>query len=180
MSDKSDATKNLRDYILEMRDEGKIVVTTLEGHGSMDIDSFLDNQPVEGVLYDLNRLGEVALTHMDDPKWVNDFAVALVIEKLFADRLALRTENAGLRRSGKIMGDQHLNDQGALINATSRCASLEQENADMQTRIEKLVEFPSFVLSLGKWDGDLALFHLQEMARDALPNSTSEEKASVD
>ena len=39
-------------------------------------------QPTEGLLYDLNRDRATVLTLMDDPKWVNDFAVGLVITKL--------------------------------------------------------------------------------------------------
>jgi hypothetical protein len=46
-----------------------------------DLDEFI-KQPADGILYDLNRLEETALTFIDDPKWVNDFAVALVIRKL--------------------------------------------------------------------------------------------------
>lgn len=45
------------------------------------IDRFI-KQPLEGMLYDLNRLPEVVMTFIDDPKWVNDYAVYLVIKKL--------------------------------------------------------------------------------------------------
>jgi hypothetical protein len=70
-------------FILEKRAEGKLVVMGLEGLMSMDVKEFI-KQPVDGILYDLNRLEETALTFIDDPKWVNDFAVALTIRELYA------------------------------------------------------------------------------------------------
>ena len=76
-------SENIKDLVLRMRDENKVVITWVEGMLSMDLDEMLDNQPIEGVLYDLNRLPEVALTFMEkDIKWVNDFAVSMVITRL--------------------------------------------------------------------------------------------------
>lgn len=47
-----------------------------------DLNKFL-NQPIDGLLYDLNRSEEVILTNIkDNPKWVNDFAVCKVIRTL--------------------------------------------------------------------------------------------------
>ena len=42
----------------------------------------LVNQPVEGLLYDLNRDEATILTWIDDPKWINDYACAMVIRYL--------------------------------------------------------------------------------------------------
>ncbi len=70
-----------KEYILEARKAGKIVVMTFDGLASMDIKDFVD-QPADGILYDLNRLEETTLTFIDDIKWVNDFAVALTIREL--------------------------------------------------------------------------------------------------
>jgi len=52
--------------------EDRIVYSDLEGYTSVDLDKWLDSQPVDGILYDLNRL----------PEWVNDFAVQMVIKRL--------------------------------------------------------------------------------------------------
>ena len=71
----------LKDFILEQEKEGKIVVQTIDGLASMNLDDFI-NQPAEGILYDLNRNREIVLTYINDPKWVNDYAVGLVIKKL--------------------------------------------------------------------------------------------------
>ena len=53
------------------------------------LDDFI-RQPADGILFDLNRLEEVSMTFLDDPKWVNDFAVAQVIRRLVAEIDALR------------------------------------------------------------------------------------------
>lgn len=47
----------------------------------MPITKFI-KQPIDGILYDLNRSEEVVLTFLPDPKWVNDYAVAQVIRSL--------------------------------------------------------------------------------------------------
>ena len=82
----SEKTKKL---VLEKRKEGKLVVATYEGFMSIDIKEFI-KQPVDGILYDLNRLEETALTFIDDLKWVNDFAVALTIRELYKQHQQLK------------------------------------------------------------------------------------------
>ncbi len=74
----------LKQYILDERSEGRLVYQEIEGFTSVDISEFI-KQPTDGILYDLNRLEEVALTFLNDPKWVNDFAVALTIRALKAE-----------------------------------------------------------------------------------------------
>ena len=73
--------EELKDLILKKEKEGEVVIQTIEGLASMKLDDIV-KQPVEGLLYDLNRNREVVLTFIDDPKWVNDYAVSLVIRKL--------------------------------------------------------------------------------------------------
>ncbi len=84
--------KTTKELVLEGRDEGNVVFLQ-HGGGylavmSTPIDEFIQ-QPADGILYDLNRLEEIALTYIDDPKWVNDFAVALTIRALKKERDAL-------------------------------------------------------------------------------------------
>ena len=59
---------------------------------TMPIEEFV-KQPVDGMLYDLNRGDEVSLTFIHERKWVNDFAVALVIRKLVEQRDASLSVN---------------------------------------------------------------------------------------
>ena len=84
---------DLKQFILEKRDEGKVVYLSHNGREydmvSTPVEHFIQ-QPADGILYDLNRLEEVVLTFIDDPKWINDFAVALTIRALKKDVDALR------------------------------------------------------------------------------------------
>jgi len=72
------------DLVLQKEKEGKIVYMTWDGRPMVaDIDEFI-KQPTEVLLYDLNRDKATVLTFIDQdpPKWVNDYAVGLVIAKL--------------------------------------------------------------------------------------------------
>ena len=74
-------SESIRDKILEEYKKGNIIVTTIEGLQGMPIDKFI-KQPADGMLYDLNRDEATILTFIEDPKWVNDYAVCKVIRKL--------------------------------------------------------------------------------------------------
>ena len=73
--------EDLKDLILKKEKEGKVVFMTHEGPMEADLEKFI-KQPTEGLLYDLNRDRTTVLTFIEDPKWINDFAVGLVITKL--------------------------------------------------------------------------------------------------
>jgi len=79
MSDK--VKKKLKDMVLAEAKKGNVVFMTIEGPAIANLDEFI-KQSALGILYDLNRLPEVVLTFIEDPKWVNDYAVSLVISKL--------------------------------------------------------------------------------------------------
>lgn len=74
--------EDYRDFILEEYKKGNVVV--------LGPDNIIQSAPLEGVvkqhvdglLYDLNRDEATVLTFIDDPKWVNDYAVAKVIREL--------------------------------------------------------------------------------------------------
>ncbi len=65
--------------------EGRIAYATFEGIVSVPFKEFL-SQPVEGILYDLNRSEVVIGMFLDDPGWVNDFAMAKTVRALYAER----------------------------------------------------------------------------------------------
>lgn len=78
--------EELRDLVLAERKNGNVVCYVLPGQLMVTpLDQFVE-QPADGLLYDLNRGEEVSLTFLGDPKWVNDFAVALTIRKLMQQR----------------------------------------------------------------------------------------------
>jgi len=89
--------KELVQFVLDKKEEGKIVVMTFEGLMSAPLEDFI-KQPADGLLYDLNRDTATTLSFVDDPKWVNDFAVALVIRKLKAENERLSGLKTVLKR----------------------------------------------------------------------------------
>lgn len=76
----------LREMVLAARKEGKIVMWVLPDQlMTAPLDEFV-KQPVDGILWDLNRGEECALASAPNIRWVNDFAVALTIRKLVEQR----------------------------------------------------------------------------------------------
>lgn len=71
----------IRDFILAEYDKSNIVVAGIEVPQVMPLAEFI-TQPVEGMLYDLNRSEEVVLTFITDHRWVNNYAVAKTIRAL--------------------------------------------------------------------------------------------------
>ena len=73
--------EDIKKIVMEEYAKGNIVVSTFEGLKTMPLKEFV-KQPAGGMLYDLNRCEVVVLTFINDPKWINDFAVAKVIQEL--------------------------------------------------------------------------------------------------
>lgn len=92
----SDKTKDdeLREMVLAARKEGKVVMWLLPDQlGTISLDDFV-RQPADGILWDLNRGEECALSNTESVRWVNDFAVALTIRKLVEQRDAAEAKLA--------------------------------------------------------------------------------------
>lgn len=73
--------EDIKEKILEEYKSGNIIVTGFEGLQCMPLEDFI-KQPVESMLYDLNRSESVVLTFLPDPKWINDYASSQVIRAL--------------------------------------------------------------------------------------------------
>jgi hypothetical protein len=73
--------KDIKEIVLNARKEGKVVILTSDGFRTISLEELVE-QPIEGLLYDLNRSEEVVMAFMDDPKWINDFACVQVIRYL--------------------------------------------------------------------------------------------------
>ena len=77
-----DKEESFKDLVLRKEKEGKVVFMTWDGPMEADLEKFI-KQPTEGLLYDLNRDRATVLTLIENnPEWVNNFAVLLVISKL--------------------------------------------------------------------------------------------------
>lgn len=75
--------ENIKQLVLAEYAKGNIVFAGIEGLQTTNITDFIQ-QPTEGILYDLNRNEATVLTFIEDPKWVNDYAVAKTITALKA------------------------------------------------------------------------------------------------
>ena len=80
--DVSSAKQNdIKDMILAESQKGNIVVSTFEGFQVAPLKEII-KQPIDGLLYDLNRNEAVVLTFINDPKWINDYAMMQVVREL--------------------------------------------------------------------------------------------------
>ena len=71
--------ESIKDKVLAEWDKGNLVYADIEGLKSIKFEEFI-KQPLEGMLYDINRNLATILTFIDDPKWVNDFALTKLLE----------------------------------------------------------------------------------------------------
>jgi hypothetical protein len=78
---KKEAITSFRDMVLEESKKGNVVLLSEEGPMIASLKEIIE-QPTDGILYDLNRNEAAILTFIEDPKWVNDYAVAQVIREL--------------------------------------------------------------------------------------------------
>lgn len=73
--------EEIKKKILAEYDKGNVVFA---GAGSLQVSNLEEfiNQPTEALLYDLNRHEMIVMAFIEDPKWVNDYAVCKVIRAL--------------------------------------------------------------------------------------------------
>jgi hypothetical protein len=71
----------IKDKVLKEYMDGNIVIAGVEGLSVVSLDDFIE-QPIDGMLYDLNRNEATILAFIEDPKWINDYAVCQVIRAL--------------------------------------------------------------------------------------------------
>ena len=79
--------EEFRKIVVEEEKKGNVVFQGIEGLMGMPVKEII-KQPTEGLLYDLNRDKATILTNINAEdqynKWVNDYAVAVVIGELKA------------------------------------------------------------------------------------------------
>lgn len=78
-TDKKEIIESIREEVLSEWDKGNLVYADVDGLKSIKFEDFI-KQPLEGMLYDINRCLPVIVTYIDDPKWVNDFALTKLLE----------------------------------------------------------------------------------------------------
>jgi hypothetical protein len=96
----------LREMVLAARKEGKAVMWVLPDQVmTAPLEEFV-RQPADGILWDLNRGEECALSDTDNIRWVNDFAVALTIRKLVEQRDAAEAKLAECSTAAPSYGEK--------------------------------------------------------------------------
>ena len=86
--------KSVPEMVMEQEKQGNVVFEGIEGTMGAKISEFIQ-QPVEGILYDLNR-DKVTLFSQyskDNIRWINDYAVAVTITALRAELERVKAEN---------------------------------------------------------------------------------------
>lgn len=95
-----ESKKKWSKVVLEEQDKGNVIFICIDSIISGPVKEIV-KQPVDGLLWDLNRDEATALTFMDQEgmiHWVNNFAVALVIRELKSQITQLEAEVAQLKR----------------------------------------------------------------------------------
>ena len=78
-TNKKELLESIRNKVLAEWDKGNLVYADIEGLRSIKLEEFV-KQPLEGMLYDINRDTATILTFIEEPKWVNDFALTKLLE----------------------------------------------------------------------------------------------------
>lgn len=106
--------KNLVDEILKKRKEGKIIFSTFDGFMEAKIGEIINNQPIDGLLYDLNRDLVTCLSWIAQPdspiQWVNNAACGIVIEYMAKEKEDLKNRIVELENKIKKLEGNHERD----------------------------------------------------------------------
>ena len=80
---------DIKDKILEEYRKGNVCFMTIEGINTEPVECFVQ-QPLSGILYDLNRDAATITAFLEDPKWVNDLALTKLLEYYYGENRKLR------------------------------------------------------------------------------------------
>lgn len=84
---------DLLNIIREREKDGEVVIQTIEGLMAINIEDLL-RQPIEGILYDLNRDTVTCATHIKNgvEGWINNYATALVLIHVIDELMRYRNQ----------------------------------------------------------------------------------------
>ena len=86
--------KQFIDFEKVIQDEfnkGNVCYLQLDGLAVTPFSKFV-LQPIDGILYDLNRLEEVIGTYINEQKWVNDFALTKLLRYYYEENEKLKKQ----------------------------------------------------------------------------------------
>ena len=96
--------ERIKELVLKEAENGFLVIAGFEGLQKTKLSEIVE-QPVEGLLYDLNRDPATILTFINEPKWVNDYACMQVVKFLHKKVEDLEHELAFLKSQNNAMSD---------------------------------------------------------------------------
>lgn len=86
----------IKKVVLNEYKKGNLVINGNDGIQVAPLKEII-KQPIDGLLYDLNRNEMVILTFINDPKWINDYALVQVLREFKNQISNLESENKNLR-----------------------------------------------------------------------------------
>lgn len=79
-----------KDIVLSEYAKGNIVYLDIEGTKTIPLKDFV-SQPIEGILYDLNRLEEnIIVDVLESQKWINDYALVKLVRHLYEENQEIK------------------------------------------------------------------------------------------
>ena len=79
-----------KDIVLSEYAKGNIVYLDIEGTKTIPLKDFV-SQPIEGILYDLNRLEEnIIVDVLESQKWINDYALVKLERHLYEENQEIK------------------------------------------------------------------------------------------
>ena len=82
--------ETIGDKVLIEYKKGNICYEDIEGIKTVPINEFV-KQPIEGMLYDLNRLEEIILTRLGN-NWINDYALVKLLRYYHKENERLKND----------------------------------------------------------------------------------------
>lgn len=90
--------KPLRVLVARAWVEGNVAFRTSNGIHTIPFKEFV-KQPLDDILYDINRDQVTILTCLDDPKWINDYALTRLLHYYYDKLKAIETSTAEQQQS---------------------------------------------------------------------------------
>lgn len=76
--ERTEQRQHIKDMVLAEWEKKHVVFASIDGLHKCSLDEFV-KQPLEGILYDINRDESTVTAFLNDPKWINDYALTKLL-----------------------------------------------------------------------------------------------------
>lgn len=87
----------IKDRIIKEWQNGNVCFLTVDGIMMQPMEWFT-SQPLDGMLYDMNRDEATVLSFLDDRKWINDYALTKMLRHYYNRCIELEKEIKELKK----------------------------------------------------------------------------------